>query len=246
MNVISINKKDRTPLYLQIQQSILDAIQSGELKNNDALPYEEDVSSFYRISRQVVRQAYNELENDGYIIRIRRKGTFVQIKPVVHFKRPELLNVKRLLESRGYVYQRHLLLMESIFVKNPSFPYCFKDHYNHAIRLVFSIRANGQPFSLHELFIPGLYATSLNLFKDPKFDLSTIFDVLNLPVQTVTMGMAPRVASNVEALSLGVKQTTLLSEHTLSYSDSNQKSVLFERFLFDSKSCYYEAEMGVS
>lgn len=243
MNVISINKKDRTPLYLQIQQSILDAIHAGELRNNNPLPYEEDVSSFYRISRQVVRQAYNELEKEGYIIRIRRKGTFVHIKPVIHFNRKELINFKLLLESRGFSYSRQLLLSESIFVKNSNFPYCFKKDYNHAIRIVYTLYANGQPFALHEMFIPGIYSVSLNYFRDPKFNLSSIFELLNLPVEIVTYGMIPHVSTNVEALSIGVKLNSVLSEHALNYSDISGKALLFERFLFDSKSCYVDAEV---
>ncbi len=79
MNIIKINKKNRTPLYHQIYQSIMESIESQKLRDNDPLSYEEDVANYYRISRQVVRQAYNELEKEGYLIRIRRKGTFIKL-----------------------------------------------------------------------------------------------------------------------------------------------------------------------
>lgn len=243
MNVISINKKDRTPLYLQIQQSILLAIQSGELRDQDPLPYEEDVSAFYRISRQVVRQAYNELEKEGYLIRIRRKGTFIQLRPVVQFVRPELLDFKQLLEARGFTYAHRLLLIESVFVKNPAFPYVFNAHYGHALRIVYNITANGQPFALHEIYVPGNLSLPIHLFKESGFDPATLVNLLHLPVETVVMGTLPKISTNIESISLGIKPNSVLAEHSLTYLDEAKKPCLYSKILFDGRSGYVKNEV---
>ena len=118
MNFIKINKKNRTPLYLQIYQSILEAIEQNELRDNDPLPYEEDVANYYRISRQVVRQAYNELEKEGLLIRIRRKGTFIQLKRSFSLNYDELSHIDDYLSKQGIKVKHEILLIESIFVKN--------------------------------------------------------------------------------------------------------------------------------
>lgn len=81
MNIPSINKTLKTSLSDQIKHSILDAIESGILKHNSPLPYEEDIADFYHVSRSIVRKAYDELENMGFITRIKRLGTRVRVLP---------------------------------------------------------------------------------------------------------------------------------------------------------------------
>ncbi|MFT4143955.1 MAG: LacI family DNA-binding transcriptional regulator [Mobilitalea sp.] len=63
--------------YLVVKQSIMDQIQCGELKPNDKLPSEEEYSEVFNVSGITIRKALSELANEGYIKRIKRKGTFV-------------------------------------------------------------------------------------------------------------------------------------------------------------------------
>jgi len=75
---IHIDKKNKMPLYSQLETSILKAINSGKLKAGDKLPTEEEVCNEYGISRIVVKQAYNDLLNQGKLIRERGRGTFIK------------------------------------------------------------------------------------------------------------------------------------------------------------------------
>jgi GntR family transcriptional regulator, arabinose operon transcriptional repressor len=63
--------------YLVVKQSITDQIQNGELKQNDKLPSEAEYSEVFNVSGITIRKALSELANEGYIKRIKRKGTFV-------------------------------------------------------------------------------------------------------------------------------------------------------------------------
>jgi len=83
MNYIHLNKFLTTPLYIQLKNSIKNAILSGELKDKEKLPTEESICSVFNISRPVVRQAYNELIKEGLINRIQGKGSFVQKKLMI-------------------------------------------------------------------------------------------------------------------------------------------------------------------
>ena len=83
MNYIHLNKFLTTPLYLQLKNSIKNAILSGELKDKEKLPTEESICSVFNISRPVVRQAYNELIKEGLINRIQGKGSYVQKKLMI-------------------------------------------------------------------------------------------------------------------------------------------------------------------
>jgi len=78
MNYIRINKFSKIPLYLQLKNSIKNAILNGVLKDKDKLPTEEFIGQVFNISRPVVRQAYQTLIDEGLITRHQGKGTFVK------------------------------------------------------------------------------------------------------------------------------------------------------------------------
>ena len=67
----------QTPLYTQLIGIIKRAITSGEAGVGDLLPSEAELCSAYHISRNTVRQAIGALEEDGFVVRKRGKGTFV-------------------------------------------------------------------------------------------------------------------------------------------------------------------------
>lgn len=65
------------PLYDQIIEDILNDIQHHKLKTGDMLPTEMEISQRYHVSRPTVRTAMIKLVNQGYLTRIKGKGTFV-------------------------------------------------------------------------------------------------------------------------------------------------------------------------
>jgi GntR family transcriptional regulator len=78
----SINKNTPIPLYYQLKQIILDEIKNGNLQPEDPIPTEKELSEIFEISRTTIRQAITELVNDGYLYRVKSKGTFVS-KPKI-------------------------------------------------------------------------------------------------------------------------------------------------------------------
>ncbi|MDO5812258.1 MAG: GntR family transcriptional regulator [Bacillota bacterium] len=75
---INIDKKKKIPLYEQIKNSIIAAIDNGILKEGDKLPTEHELCDTFHVSRIVAKQAYTELLTTGKIERKRSKGTFVR------------------------------------------------------------------------------------------------------------------------------------------------------------------------
>lgn len=68
---------NRNYKYVAVKEYILNQIHSGELKPNDKLPNEADYSEHFQVSAITTRKALSELADEGYIVRIRKKGTFV-------------------------------------------------------------------------------------------------------------------------------------------------------------------------
>ena len=61
-------------------QLIIDEIEHHHIEVDEKLPSEREFCSKYDLSRSTVRQAFLELEQDGYIYKIHGKGTFVSPK----------------------------------------------------------------------------------------------------------------------------------------------------------------------
>ena len=64
------------PLYRQLRSSIQQALSSGEWPNERALPSERELSERLNISRATVRQAIQELELEGWLVRRQGRGTY--------------------------------------------------------------------------------------------------------------------------------------------------------------------------
>ncbi len=63
--------------YKTVKQAIVNQISTGELSPGDKLSSEDDYMKRFNVSGITIRKAMTELANEGYILRIKRKGSFV-------------------------------------------------------------------------------------------------------------------------------------------------------------------------
>lgn len=75
--MFKIDKKSEIPLYQQLAHSIKKAVDEQKFKENDKIPAENEFCKIYDLSRTTVRQALDILEKDGYIYKLRGKGSYV-------------------------------------------------------------------------------------------------------------------------------------------------------------------------
>lgn len=72
-----LDKTSPMPLYEQLRRALLEAITEGKIPEGTKLPTEEELCDQMGISRPVARQAYSALIAEGYVERMRGRGTFV-------------------------------------------------------------------------------------------------------------------------------------------------------------------------
>ena len=73
------NRNDFKPIYFQLAEKIKRDIDSGVIRQGSKLPTEEELASEMRICRPTVRSALKKLEAEGYLFRVRGKGTFASL-----------------------------------------------------------------------------------------------------------------------------------------------------------------------
>lgn len=69
--------------YFQIEQDIINAIKSGQLKPGDKVDSESVLKKKYNVSAITVRKAFNDLINEGYLNGVQGLGTFVAKKQMI-------------------------------------------------------------------------------------------------------------------------------------------------------------------
>ncbi|MCI8547798.1 MAG: GntR family transcriptional regulator [Bacilli bacterium] len=97
---IIISNSSSIPIYEQIKNAIINNIMDGSLRENDDLPSIRSLAQDIRISVMTVKKAYDELEQEGYIITRQGKGSFVAPKNIELLKEKAKKDIE---ESMMYI-----------------------------------------------------------------------------------------------------------------------------------------------
>ena len=76
MNII-LNDASMIPIYEQLVDQIKNQIIKGKLQETELLPSVRTLSATLKISSLTVKKAYDKLEEDGFVVTIHGKGTYV-------------------------------------------------------------------------------------------------------------------------------------------------------------------------
>lgn len=88
-NIFVIERQSSLPIYQQLVNAIVNAIEEQMIKKGDALPSINQVSSQFEISRSTVEKAFNQLRKMSYVGSAPGKGYFVMKTP--EEKNPKVL-----------------------------------------------------------------------------------------------------------------------------------------------------------
>ena len=72
-----INHSSMQPIYEQIVAQFKAAIMKGELKEEEMLPSVRSLSKELKVSALTVKKSYDALEEEGFVITVHGKGSFV-------------------------------------------------------------------------------------------------------------------------------------------------------------------------
>ena len=75
--MLTLDKANAKPLHIQIEESILQKLESGDWAPGRLIPSENELSHIYGVSRTTVRNVITKLVQEGLLFRIPGKGTYV-------------------------------------------------------------------------------------------------------------------------------------------------------------------------
>jgi GntR family transcriptional regulator len=81
MAIVSIDSRDRTPIYAQLERALRAAIATGRLAPGDQLPTVRQLAVDLQVNANTVARVYAELERAGVIETRRGVGSFISASP---------------------------------------------------------------------------------------------------------------------------------------------------------------------
>ena len=76
--LIILDHQAETPIYLQITNAFIHHIRAGGLRKGLKLPGSREMAELLHINRMTMVAAYDELQAQGWIEMLPRKGTFIK------------------------------------------------------------------------------------------------------------------------------------------------------------------------
>lgn len=92
--MIILDYKDRRPIYEQVAEKLEELMLLGVLGENEPLPSVRSLAMELSINPNTIQRAYAELERQGYIYTVKRKGSFVAENSVMKEKRKKDLLIQ--------------------------------------------------------------------------------------------------------------------------------------------------------
>ncbi len=104
-----IEQQDFLPKYYQISLEIMDMIRTGELQPGARIPSENDIIKNFQVSNTTARKVLHEIEQAGWVTKIKGKGTFVKSSGIINRSATKILSFTKNMRQAGLVPKTILL-----------------------------------------------------------------------------------------------------------------------------------------
>lgn len=211
------------PLYIQIAESLIAQIESGELAPGDRMSPERDLSEKLGVNRMTLRRALRVLDAQGLIERRHGVGTYVTA-PKIDRQMDVVFRFTHGVQTRGYTPGAQLISVEQVELDAAAARQLAVPTASLAYRIRRLRTVNQEPVLLEDYTIPWARFPGLE-----RFDLErrSIYEVMESEYGSIIararQSFEPVVASQFEADLLQVRPgAPLMLEKRLSYDQENQ------------------------
>jgi len=216
---VKINKDSQIPYYYQLKKLFIEEIESGHWKPGQQVIPEIKVCEMFDISRTVARQAYQELVNEGYLIKKKAKGTFVAEPKISENLVQSLRGFFEDMTARGYNVKNEILRQEKI-KPTKKIAENLNLKLDEDVITIYRLRKlNDEPIVLDRTYLPfKLCPELLNEDLTSKSLYSFIEGKYNLKIDRGRKFIEATIAKNDESKLLNIKKgSPLLYIESISY-----------------------------
>jgi GntR family transcriptional regulator len=219
------------PLYHQLKQVLQSDIERGVYKPGERLPSEPELTRQYGVSRITVRQALDELEAEGRVVRRHGKGTYVA-EPRIEQELVRLTDFVEDMQQAGQHPSSRVLA----FVHEPALPAIAKAlniaNGTEVVRVDRLRLAGGRPIAYDTTWLPLRYG---DLLSGMDLTRETIYHILEeryaIPVLSGAFYITAAEATAQQAAHLEVAPgSALLVIQRISYTTADEPIYIQERY----------------
>lgn len=165
-----------SPLYRQIKQLILQALEVGEWRPGEAIPSEMELASRFNVSQGTVRKAIDEMAAENLLVRRQGKGTYV----ATHNDPRAFFRFLRLMPLSGDLEKSRSRPLESWKAKaGPEASRMLAIKLGAPIIILRRLlEFSGKPVVLDEIYLPGetFAGLTLEVLNDWQDSLYSLFE----------------------------------------------------------------------
>lgn len=142
------------PYYAQVKEILRQQIVSGVWESGDQLPGELELCRVFGVSRAVIRQALNEMVQEGLVVRRKGKGTFIAGPKIVEGLMQKLTGFYQDMVERGLTPSTRVLKQEVIPAPARVAEYLELEPGTQVIQIHRLRFVEGEPFILDTTYLP--------------------------------------------------------------------------------------------
>lgn len=220
------------PLYVQIAETLIEQIESGQLPPGSRLPSERELSKQFGVNRMTLRQSLMMLDNQGLLHRRQGDGTYVSL-PKIERAAGKLFPFSKEMRSQGYRPTARIILLEQrpaevSVARQLTLSVGAQVYYSHRLRLI-----NQQPVMLEKFALP---AWRFPNFEAYDLENQSIYQIMardyQVHITQAHQSLEPVVATAYEAHLLGVPTgSPLMLERRITF-DTEMQVVEYSKDLY--------------
>lgn len=173
---MSVEAPTFSPLYRQIKDLMIQALEAGEWRPGRLIPSEQELAARFSVSQGTVRKAIDELAADNLLVRKQGKGTYV----ASHHDPRALFRFLRLVPMDGDLAQPESVPLECWRAKaGLEAARMLSIRQGDPIIIVRRIlRFTGKPVVVDEIYLPGevFQGLTLEMLQDWRGSLYSMFE----------------------------------------------------------------------
>jgi GntR family transcriptional regulator len=237
---LAVLAQNGIPLYHQLKEIFVEKIVNGEWSAGGTIPPEYQLCEQYGVSRGPVRQALEQLVQEGLLARKQGKGSWV-LPPKIEREPGAFFSFTTLIQQKGQKHQARLLSLETVPASSGVTRSLSLTHGEAVIRITRLRLADQEPLVLETIYLPQKCCPGL---AEAHLAAAPLYAILSsrygLPPLRARQFFEPVVTDEYEAQVLQVARgAPALLIQNITYTTGDRPIVLSKAIMRGDRVRYY-------